>query len=176
MFEHSVASSAAEIDILAGDFAAAARTLDDAWVGLGEAGERGFRSTVGTLYAVVLVRLGRLDEAEQVVSESEELASEDDMYTLVTAQRARALLASARGEHDAAIAHAKAGVRLADDTDYLEQRAAVSTVLGEVPIAAGRDDEAAGPLELAIALAESKGSTVLAGQVRALLGSLTPPP
>ena len=175
MYDHSVASSVAGVEILAGDLVAAERILDEAWVGLGEAGERGFRSTVGALLAGVLVGLGRLDEAEAVVDESEALASEDDMYTLVSARRARTLLASARGDHEEALAHARDGVGLADSTDYFEQRSECYATLGEVLIAAGRTDEAAEPLRQAIAIAEAKGSTVLAGQARALLDSLTTP-
>ena len=175
MYDHSVASSVAGVEILAGDLAAAERILHDAWVGLAEAGERGFRSTVGALLAGVLVRLGRLAEAEAVVDESESLTSEDDMYTLVTAHRARALLASARGDQDGALAHAEEGVRLADRTDYVEQRSESYAALGEVLIAAGHPAEAAAPLRRAVELAESKGSTVLAGRARALLDSLGAP-
>jgi tetratricopeptide (TPR) repeat protein len=175
MYDHSVASSVAGVEILAGDLAAAERILDEAWVGLAEAGERGFRSTVGALLAGVLVRLGRLDEAEAVVAEAEGLSSEDDMYTLMTARRARTLLASARGEHEEALAHAREGLGLADRTDYLEQRSEAYAVLGEVLIAADRRAEAAEPLRRAAELAEAKGSTVLAGRARALLDSLSEP-
>jgi len=173
MYDHSVASSVAGVEILAGDFAAAERILDEAWVGLAEAGERGFRSTIGALLAGVLVRLGRLNEAEAVVDESEALTSEDDMYTLVTARRARALLASARRDHDGALAHASEGVALADRTDYVEQQSETYATLGEVLVAAGRPAEAAEPLRRAIALAEAKGSIVLAGRARELLTSLS---
>jgi len=173
MYDHSVASSVAGVEILAGDFAAAERILDEAWVGLAEAGERGFRSTIGALLAGVLVRLGRLNEAEAVVDESEALTSEDDMYTLVTARRARALLASARRDHDGALAHASEGVAFADRTDYVEQQSETYATLGEVLVAAGRPAEAAEPLRRAIALAEAKGSIVLAGRARELLTSLS---
>jgi class 3 adenylate cyclase/tetratricopeptide (TPR) repeat protein len=175
MYDHSVASSVAGVEILAGDLGAAERILDEAWVGLAEAGERGFRSTVGALLAGVLVRLGRLDEAGAVVDEAEALASEDDMYTLVTARRARTLLASARGDHDEALAHAREGVDLAGRTDYVEEQSESYAALGEVLIAAGRPAEAAEPLQRAVELAEAKGSTVLAGQARTLLESLSSP-
>jgi tetratricopeptide (TPR) repeat protein len=97
------------------------------------------------------------------------------MYTLLTARRARALLASARGEHEQALAHAREGVGLADRTDYVEQLSESYAVLGEVLIAAGRPAEAAEPLQRAVDLAEAKGSTVLAGRAQALLDSLSAP-
>jgi class 3 adenylate cyclase/tetratricopeptide (TPR) repeat protein len=175
MYDHSVASSVAEVEVLAGDFTAAERILEEAWIGLAAAGERGFRSTVGALLANVLVRLGRLDDAARVVHEAEGLTAEDDMYTLVTARRARALLASARGEHAEAQAHAAEAVRLADGTDYVEQQAENYLALAEVLIASDRSAAAAEPLRAAIELAEAKGSTVLAGRARAQLDSLTAP-
>jgi electron transfer flavoprotein alpha subunit len=97
------------------------------------------------------------------------------MYTLVTARRARALLASARGEHAEAQAHAAEAVRLADGTDYVEQQAENYLALAEVLIASDRSAAAAEPLRAAIELAEAKGSTVLAGRARAQLDSLTAP-
>ena len=173
MYDYSVASSVAEVEMLAGDTAAAERILHEAWVGLADAGERGFRSTVGALLAGVLVQLGRLDEAEAVVDESEAMASEDDMYTLVTARRARALLASARGDHEAALAHAADGIELAGRTDYVEEQSECYAALGAVLIAAGRPAEAGEPLRRAVELAEAKGSTVLAGRARVLVESLS---
>ena len=107
--------------------------------------------------------------------EAEELASEDDMYTVVTARRARALLASARGEHDEAIAHANAGARLVEATDYLEQQAETYGVLGEVLIAADRPDEAASRSAGRSRSPSRKDRSCSPGSIRTLLDSLTAP-
>jgi class 3 adenylate cyclase/tetratricopeptide (TPR) repeat protein len=172
MFLHTLAMSVGTVELRARDYAAAERILSEAWRGLEEAGERGFRSTVGAMLAEALARLGRLDEAEAVADESERLASEDDATTMVGVRRARALVASARGLHEEAIATATDAIRIADGTDYLEERADSYVVLGEALIAAGDGERAAQALREAIALAERKGSTVLAATAGALLDAL----
>ncbi len=169
LFHLSIATNVVRVELLAGDFVAAERILREAWLGLEEVGERGFRSTAGTILATVLVRLGRLAEAEEIVDEGQRLASEDDVFTATTACHARALLASARGLHEEAVAHAMEGARIADRTDYIEDQADSYLVLGEVLTAAGRDAEAAEALRTAVELAERKGSIVLAARARTLL-------
>jgi hypothetical protein len=169
MFEHTIASSVASVELLAGDLVEAERILRESWVGLGEAGERGFRSTTGGMLAAVLVRLGELDEAESVTEESEQLASPDDVHTWILTRVARALLASARGRHDEALREAGEAQRLAGSTDYLEKQVEVAVVLAEVLIAAGRPEDARDPVLNAIVLAERKGSIVLADRARDVL-------
>ena len=62
-----LAMDQAFVELRAGEFAVATRILEDAWRALGEAGERGFRSTIGTLLAESLARLGRIEEAEAII-------------------------------------------------------------------------------------------------------------
>ena len=125
-------------------------------------GEHGFRSTIGTLLAESLARLGRIEEAEKLIEASERLAVRDDV---ATASASLALARSSRpprGSHEESIARAKEAVRVADTTDYLDERADLYLHLGAMLIAAKHVDAAAAPLREAIALADRKGSTVLA--------------
>ena len=66
-------------------------------------------------------------------------------------------------------------MRVADATDYLDERADLYLHLGETLIAAEHVDAAAGPLREAIALADRKGSTVLADRARTLLADVIAP-
>jgi tetratricopeptide (TPR) repeat protein len=169
MFLHRLAMDEGFVELRAGEFERAAVILEGAWHGLSEAGEHGFRSTIGTLLAEALTRLGRVDEAEPLIDESERLAMEDDAATVLGVARARALVAAARGLHEEAIALAREAVRLADTTDYLEERADLYLTLGDALRAAGRHDEAANALRTAADLAERKGSVALAEQARTRL-------
>ena len=166
---HRLAIDEAFLELAAGEPAAAARTLEVAWIGLEEVREHGFRSTIGALLAASLARLGRIEEAEKLIEASDRLAARDDVATEIGVARARAFIAAARASDDDAIALAEEAVRVADTTDYLEERAELHLHLGATLIAAQRFEAAAGPLREAIALADRKGATVVADRARALL-------
>jgi class 3 adenylate cyclase/tetratricopeptide (TPR) repeat protein len=175
MFLHRLAMDEGFVELRAGEFAVAARILEDAWHGLEQAREQGFRSTVGALLAEALAQLGRVDEAIAITDESERLAADDDAATTIGVARARALVAAARGTREDAVELAAEAVRIADRTDYLEERADLHLILGRALVAAGRVDEAAGALREAVALADRKGSTVLAARAEALLEAVLEP-
>ena len=71
-------------------------------------GERGFRSTLGALFALALVELGRRDEAEAILDEVEGLGTEDDWLTAACVDVVRARLATLDGRHDDAVAAGEA--------------------------------------------------------------------
>jgi tetratricopeptide (TPR) repeat protein len=171
MFLHRLAMDEGFVELRAGEFERAARILEGAWHGLSEAGEHGFRSTIGALLAEALARLGRVDEVEALIDESERLAMQDDAATVLGVARARALVAAARGTPEEAVELTAQAVRIADRTDYLEERADLYAILGNALLVAGRGDEAAVALREAVSLAERKGSTVLAARAGALLNA-----
>jgi class 3 adenylate cyclase/tetratricopeptide (TPR) repeat protein len=158
-------------EMLAGELGRGLELLAPAWVELGEIGERGVRSTLGGVYANLLARSGRPDEADDVVDVVDDIGSPDDVLTVVAALAARAFAASARGEHDRAVELAREAVTTADGVEYLPQRHDAWMELGEVLLAAGRDDEAREALERARALAEQKGSTATLDRIDALLAT-----
>ena len=167
---HRLAMDEGFVEMRAGELERAAQIFEGAWHGLAEAGEHGFRSTIGTFLAEVLARLGRADEAETVIDESERLAVHDDAATVLGLARARSVVAAARGLHEEAIE----AVRLADATEYLDERADLYMMLGDALLAAGRSNESADALGTAAAVAEQKGSLTLAEQARERLAALRP--
>ena len=109
-----------------------------------------------------------------VVEESLELASEDDLVTQVGARRMQALIAAARGQADEAQARAREAVRIASGSDYVDERVEAFITLGEVLLATG-DGDPTESLREALAIAEQKGSTVLAEEARSLLSGRPTP-
>jgi tetratricopeptide (TPR) repeat protein len=163
------------VEMVAGELGRALELLGEAWSELGELGERGNRSTVGSIYADVLARAGRLDEADEVLREVDAIASPHDFLTVVQATSAQAMLASGRGDHERAVELGREAAALADTQQYLVQRHDAWMELGEVLLAAGRTDEAREALEHSRELAEQKGPTAVVDRVDALLRAAATP-
>jgi tetratricopeptide (TPR) repeat protein len=158
-------------EMLAGELERGLEVLGPAWVELGEIGERGVRSTVGGVYADLLARAGRPDEAERVLDVVGEIGSPGDFLTASQAAGARAMAASARGEHDRAVELAREAVEIADGREYLAQRHDMWMELGEVLLAAGRTAEARDALAHARELAARKWTTAVVDRIDALLAT-----
>ena len=158
-------------EMLAGDLQRGLEVLGAAWVELGEIGERGTRSSIGTIYADLLARAGRPDEADRVLDEVDEITSPGDFLTESQAAVARALAASGRGDHDGAVELARQAVAIADAREYMTQRHDSWMELGEVLLAAGRVDEAREALAHARELAVQKGSTAVVDRIDGLLAT-----
>jgi class 3 adenylate cyclase/tetratricopeptide (TPR) repeat protein len=153
---------------LAGDLEGAARVFRDGWQALGAIGERGFRSTLGGLFALTLLELGRRDEAEAILDETDAMGVEDDWLTLACSKVVRARLASLDGRHVDAVAAAKVAADLGDE-GYFVLRPWFTTEHGRALAAAGHDVEAREVLAEAIRLARVKGSTVYVERAAAVL-------
>jgi tetratricopeptide (TPR) repeat protein len=157
------------LELLAGNPQAAQQATLDGWAQLGELGERGYRSTVGATLGWALVELDRLDEAEQIVAEAEELGSSDDFVTTMYVLTTRAKIASRRGEHERAVALANDAVAVIEPAEYAMLHIESRLALGLVLIRAGRVAEARTPLTKALERAEAKGALVHADWARELL-------
>jgi tetratricopeptide (TPR) repeat protein len=160
------------INLLAGDPVAAEQALRRGWVGLGELGEHGFRSTLGAMLGWALVELDRLDEAEQIVSEAAEIGSSEDFVTTMYVLTTRARIASRRGKHKRAVALATEAVAVVDAAEYVGLHIESRLALGLVLIRADRPDEARATLVDALGRAEKKGALALGRRARDLLAEI----
>ena len=158
-----------EIEMLAGDAAAAARELAHGCEILERMGERGLRSTLTAFLARALVAQERFDEAEEHTRYSEETAGADDLVTQVVWRSARAVVLAHRGEHGPAESLAEEAAALSADTDFLDLRASALAGLAEVLVLAGRDDDAAIAAERATATYERKGNLAAARRAAAIV-------
>jgi class 3 adenylate cyclase/tetratricopeptide (TPR) repeat protein len=167
----SYAMATGWFEMLVGDYERALAELDEAWVGLGELGDQSFRSTIGAIYADVLARVGRLEDADAVLREVDEIVASDDFITFAQAATARALVASGHGDHDRAVELAREATAIADASEYLTQQHDSWMELGEILLAAGRVDEAREALAHARELAVRKGTTAVVDRIDALLAT-----
>jgi tetratricopeptide (TPR) repeat protein len=159
-----------EVEMLAGDPAAAEALRRTAFETLEALGERGILSTVAAYLAETLYVLGRDEEAVRFTEVSEEAAADDDLASQVLWRSARAKAAVRQGRSGEAEGFAREAVGLAEGTDAIGLHADALASLGAVLVAQGRGDEAASALREALALYEAKGNVVSAAVVRRQLG------
>ena len=157
------------IELAAGDAQSAERGLRDGFDRLGEVGETGFRSTVGTILAEALVRLDRDEEAAGVLDVVNAIAQLDDVDPQVRSRSVRAKILARRGQHAEAERLAREAVEIAARTDYLVLNADALLALAEV---LGDNDEATEALRNALERFQQKQNVVQAGQTRARLAAL----
>jgi tetratricopeptide (TPR) repeat protein len=156
---------------LNGELDAAEQLYRMSWDALGELGERGYRSTLGALFALALIELDRRDEAEAILAEVEGMNIEDDWLTVSFVDVVHARLATLDGRHEDAVAAASRAVELSDG-GYFLLRPWHATELGRALAAAGRDAEARQALEEAIRLARVKGSLLYERRAQDVLDTL----
>ncbi|MBI2238917.1 MAG: AAA family ATPase [Actinobacteria bacterium] len=162
-----------EIEMLAGDAAAAERQLLQGYRVLEEVGERGYRSSVAARLAQALYLLGRYDEAERFAGASEEAAAPDDLEPQIILRSVRAKVLAGRAESDRARTMIDEAVEIASRTEWLVLRGDVLMDSSEVNRLTGRIAEAAADAEEALRQYEQAGSVVSAARARAVLGELT---
>jgi class 3 adenylate cyclase/tetratricopeptide (TPR) repeat protein len=139
-----------------GDDARAVSTLRWMKADLDARGETGNNSTVTAILATYLAEAGEIEEARVLAAASRTITSPDDFGATVPLAWAESLIASADGDHAAAIEtidEALATVRL---TDYLNFTADTVRIRGQVLWAAGRRDEADAAFAEATAMWEHK--------------------
>ena len=167
-----LAETAGAIEMLAGDALAAEREFRAGFDATVEIGEQGFQSTIAAALAHALVELGRLDEAEEMVTASELAGAEDDVSTQVLGRSARARIVAARGLGEEAEDLAREAVERAEATDDLNMRGDTLVDLGEVLRLHGNRAGATLALTDALGLYEAKGNAAAAEATRRRLGQL----
>ena len=121
-------------------------------------GETGNNATVTAELATYLAESGNVDEAAVCIDQARAITSPDDFGATVPIGWAAGLVASARGEHDEAVAALDEALRTVRETDYLNFTAETLRIRGQILWAAGRTDEAEGSFAEAAALWEHKGN------------------
>src|SRR5207253_4388205 len=132
-----------EIELLAGDPAAAAELGQEGCRLLEELGEQSQLSTAAGMLAQALYELDRLEEADAWAGRAAELGASDDAFTQMLWRQARAKVLARRGEHAEAERIAREAAAIGEDTDMLDAQGDTHADLAEVLLLAGRPDEAA---------------------------------
>jgi tetratricopeptide (TPR) repeat protein len=166
---------AGQVELIAGDLAAAEYHTRDGYETLRAMGERGYLSTVTGMLAETVYAQGRLGEAERLAAEARALAP-DDLDVQFRWRTTQAKIHARRGEFDAARQLVEEAEALISPTSWAVHQAEALMHRAEVSQLAGAPAEAAASLHKALRIYEDKRALALADRVRAALASLTAPP
>ena len=136
------------------------------------AGDRAFSATVAGNLADLYVDLNRIDEADRFANAALSGSSEDDVEARAQGLAVIGRVHAARGDFEAAERAGREAVKLAEQTDYLHRRGAVTEHLAAVLSAAGKHDEASQALRRAIDYYDAKGAVAPAIQARRRLEAM----
>jgi ATP/maltotriose-dependent transcriptional regulator MalT len=162
-----------EVELLAGDPAAAAQQLRSGYETLEGMGERSNRCLLAALLARALYAQNRDEEATHYLQASEEDIAIDDFAARIAWGAARSRLLARQGELREADTLARMVVELARETDAVSLRGTALLDLADVIRLAGRSTDAVPLVEEARVLYEQKGNIVLVRQAEGLLTELT---
>jgi class 3 adenylate cyclase/tetratricopeptide (TPR) repeat protein len=160
------------VEMLAGDPAAAERSLRPGCELAREINDAGHLSRASRALAEAVLAQGRDSEAEQLIRVSRDTVRAPDFPDDVTWRRLSARILSGRGELEAAEQLARQALSAASTTDNLNLQAAARTDLAGVLEKHARGREGVVLLEEALRLYEKKGNLVSAARTRALLAKL----
>jgi hypothetical protein len=133
------------------------------------------RSTIAAQLGEAVLQQGRIDEAESLSIESEQLGTSDDLYNDMAWRRLRAKVAAARGDLDRARALAEDAVETAQGVGFLDDVALTWLDLAGIRHAASHPEARTAATE-ALDLFERKGNLVGAQWARELLDQTSPSP
>jgi class 3 adenylate cyclase/tetratricopeptide (TPR) repeat protein len=162
-----------DIEMLAGDHAAAERAARQGCEQLERLGEHSFLSTEACSLAEALYALGRYDEAEQWARRGLELGGRDDLLTQVMGLGVRSRILARKGQASAALALAEEAGSLArtSDSPWIQGDAALA--LAEVMHLTGDRVRAAEMTQRAIECYQRNGATARAARARRLTAAWT---
>jgi tetratricopeptide (TPR) repeat protein len=164
----------ADIEFLAGNPAAAEKTLRPGCEALEEIGDLGHLSSAAARLARALYELGRLEDAFRTSEKSKKVAAADDLDTQTLSRVTKAKVLARWGRFEHAERLAREAVRISEPTDLLNLRADAVADLAEVLHLAGREREATRSLQRALHLYEKKGNVVSAAKARTRLRQYRP--
>jgi tetratricopeptide (TPR) repeat protein len=131
-------------------------------------------SSYAPLLGRVVCALGDPDEAEQLAQRGRELGDAEDVWTQALWRQAQALVHSARGQHDEAVALLEEALGWWARTDSLPRQGEAYCDFAEVLEAAGRRDEAVAAWRAALDCYDRKKVIPAAARVRERLAALEP--
>ncbi len=167
----STSQQSCEVEMLAGDPAAAERELRRDFAELLEMGEKYFLSTAAGELARAVYAQGRYAEAEELTLLAEELSADDDLHSQAVWRAVRAKVLARRGLGNEAEELAREAVELLRGTDALALQAATLEDLAEVLALVGADG-AREYLEEALDLVERKDDVASTERLRASVRAL----
>ena len=121
-------------------------------------GETGNNATITAELATYLAESGSVEEAAMFIEQARAITSPDDFGATVPIGWAAGLVASAHGEHDAAVSLLDEALQTVRQTDYLNFTADTLRIRGQILWAAGRTSEAEGSFDEAATLWTHKGN------------------
>jgi class 3 adenylate cyclase len=167
----SVAASthqAWEIEVLAGDDAAAESAARHGCEQLEQLGEQSWLSTLACQLADALYALGRYQESGQWASRGLDLGSSDDVATQVFGLGVQSRLLARQGETSAAVALSEKADSLARTSDSPNWQGNAALSLAEVLYLTGDRAGSAKAAERAIACYQDKGATAYVARAQRL--------
>jgi class 3 adenylate cyclase/tetratricopeptide (TPR) repeat protein len=175
-FSARLALLAGDVDLLAGNPAAAERESRRGCEIFKEMGELGRFSTLAAQLGDALYALGRFDEAISATEESEMATGPSDVVSQADWRRVRAKALAAQGDAAKADELSREALASAERSpDDVHLQAKVLRDRAEVLRLAGRTSEAIRYLERALQVDEGKGNVTGATLTRSLLSRLDPP-
>jgi class 3 adenylate cyclase len=163
----------AEIELEAGNLDAARALFLEVDPFCASVGERGYRSTIQALLALVEEKLGNREDAQDAIELSDELSAPEDVINCAITHGVRARLALADGDAEAAERWARSAVHYAFVTDFPQTQGQAKLVLADVLKALGRGAEATAEARAALDLFTAKGDRPGAEQARTLLDAVS---
>ena len=164
------------LELWAGDAAAAAELGAEGYRLLDELGEQSFLSTAAGKLAQALYALDRLEEADAWAGCAAELGASDDAVTQMLWRQVRAKVLARHGDTAEAERLVREAVAIGQETDMLDTQGDVYADLAEVLSLAGRPKEAAEALERALERYERKGNRVSTQRAQTRLAELQDAP
>jgi predicted ATPase/class 3 adenylate cyclase len=165
-------SMAGEMELIAGNPAAAEHHLREGYEALRAMGERGWLSTYAGSLAEALYAQGRLDEAQQVTEEAQAATPPGDIDDQARWRTVRAKVLARRGQFSAArdLLDEAAPV---SPTSWAVWQAEVLMARAEVERLAGAPEQATARLRAALRIYQDLHATALAERATTALASLT---
>jgi class 3 adenylate cyclase/tetratricopeptide (TPR) repeat protein len=165
----TLAMDSVEVELWAGDPAAAAEFGAEGCRLLDALGEHSVLSTAAGMLAQALYSLDRLEEADGWVSRAMELGASDDALTQMLWRQVRSKVLARRGDLDEAYGLAREAVAVCERTDFLDAQGDVYADLAEVLLLGGRPKEAGIALGQALERYQRKGNIVSTQRAQARL-------